>query len=471
MAGNTEEKSFLIGRWLYLRVLGICFAASFLSLAFQIQGLAGPQGIFPAAPAWSLRLLWVFGLVGASLVVLNRWNRAGLLLCLACFLWFVRVAPYFSWYRADNLFLEGAFLALFLAPKGARPEWGHSDPPSHFVWWMHLFLLFRLMLETGLSKLFGGDPAWRDLSAMEYFFETCPFPAAGGWLLHQVGGVLPQILTAYTLFVESVCPFLLFLGGRGRLVAVGAWIILQVGILFSGNFMAFNYNAIGLALLMVDDGVWTSALRRFFPAFPTSPVVFADGLWKRRATQAVLGVHGLLAVLLLLSFPVFPGMRLPGPLSRLAEAASRTRLVNQYILFPVVMRERRVVFFEGSNDGGATWREYPLRWQPQALDRMPRYFAPYQPRFDRELLRLAEVGGMGQVGADFIHAVAERLLEGSQPVLALFAGNPFREKAPNRIRAVSYRYRLTDFETLRTTGRWWERERLGVYGAESKSHP
>jgi len=35
-------------RWLFLRALGLIFFSAFYSLAFQIEGLVGPQGILPA---------------------------------------------------------------------------------------------------------------------------------------------------------------------------------------------------------------------------------------------------------------------------------------------------------------------------------------------------------------------------------------------------------------------------------------
>ncbi|MGH7971276.1 MAG: hypothetical protein ACREIC_21360, partial [Limisphaerales bacterium] len=35
-------------RWLFLRALGLIFFSVFYSLAFQIEGLVGPNGILPA---------------------------------------------------------------------------------------------------------------------------------------------------------------------------------------------------------------------------------------------------------------------------------------------------------------------------------------------------------------------------------------------------------------------------------------
>ena len=56
-----------------------------------------------------------------------------------------------------------------------------------------------------------------------------------------------------------------------------------------------------------------------------------------------------------------------------------------------------------------------------------------------------------------------RLLTGEPSVLALFAGNPFASAPPIAVRTVIWRYWFTDAPTRRRTGRWWNRELLGVY--------
>src|ERR1700687_5794670 len=39
---------YLAARWLFLRALGLIFFSAFYSLAYQIRGLIGPNGILPA---------------------------------------------------------------------------------------------------------------------------------------------------------------------------------------------------------------------------------------------------------------------------------------------------------------------------------------------------------------------------------------------------------------------------------------
>ena len=60
------------------------------------------------------------------------------------------------------------------------------------------------------------------------------------------------------------------------------------------------------------------------------------------------------------------------------------RIANRYGLFAVMTRGRYEIEFQGSNDG-KTWIAYPFRHKPQELDKVPRIYAPYQPRFDWNL--------------------------------------------------------------------------------------
>lgn len=46
---STSKPTFLLSRWLFLRALGVVFAIAFVSLWWQLDGLFGSHGIFPAA--------------------------------------------------------------------------------------------------------------------------------------------------------------------------------------------------------------------------------------------------------------------------------------------------------------------------------------------------------------------------------------------------------------------------------------
>ena len=67
----------------------------------------------------------------------------------------------FQW---DNLLLETAFFTLFVTPAGWRPKTPRAPAPVAIF--LMQWLLFRLHVESGAAKLLGGDPTWRDLTAM-----------------------------------------------------------------------------------------------------------------------------------------------------------------------------------------------------------------------------------------------------------------------------------------------------------------
>lgn len=468
---HSSSSSMLRARWIYLRTVGLCFTATFFSLIVQIRGLAGPRGIFPAGEIladatffktpslfiWltpsneALVAVLAVGLAASLFVIANRWNRFALFLCWLTYLSIASVAPYFTWYKAESLLLECAVLGLFLAPGGWRPGLGESQPPTRISLYAHLWLLFRLMLETGLTKFFSPDPAWKDLDAMSYFHTNMPFPTWVGWFFSKLPYGVHRLETLLTLFSESIAPVLLFCGRRARLVGLLLWFCLQTGIILSGNFVAFNYLSIGLGILFVGYNLSDAKV--------SGPREARQGLFL--VPQMFLGF------LLLLTFPFYPALLMPSPIGNLLKAFEPFRSVNQYILYPFIERERRVVVFEGQTDEDPTWREYGYRWQTQALNRRPEFLAPLSNRFERETQRLLERPNPSSCRTNpFVLNVAAGLIDGVSEVHALFAKDPFGNGAPRRVRAQIYLYEATDLGTLLKTGHWWTRRSAGFYCPE-----
>src|SRR2546422_2821394 len=56
------------------------------------------------------------------------------------------------------------------------PTLFRSRAPSEPMRWLVLWLLFRLMFLSGITKLASGDPTWGDLTALDYHFWTQPLP-------------------------------------------------------------------------------------------------------------------------------------------------------------------------------------------------------------------------------------------------------------------------------------------------------
>jgi hypothetical protein len=465
-------------RWLYLRILGVGFAAAFLSLSTQLDGLIGPRGILSAseylkdaggffeAPSlvWlnagpvGLAVLTWGGLAAALLLVMNVWPRASLAVCFVAYLSFVTVAQDFSGFQSDGLMLESALLGLFLAPPGRRPGLGAAHPPSRAIVWLFRWLCFRLMFESGVAKLASGDESWRSLTAMDDYYENCPFPTVIGWWLGHLPHAFHAGTVLFTFVVELVCPFLIFAGRWGRRIAFAGWALLQLGILLGANYTFLNYNSIALGLFLLDDPLLVRVLRRK----PIEPVETIDPARWRMIGATI----GLSAITYLGAIQFVAAMGFGAAVPRLFAApvtfAAPFRVANRYALFASMTHERNHIEFEGTRDG-VTWRTYRFRWQPQALDVRPRFMAPHLPRFDWNLW-FAVLGHHRQY--PLVVNTAVRLIEGSPSVVHLFADNPFPEGPPARIRFPLSRYHFTDVATWRATGAYCRREPAGVYAPE-----
>src|SRR5207302_549749 len=188
------------------------------------------------------------------------------------------VCGVFLGFQWDILLLEVGFLAIFLAPLDLASGsvlhffWGRgrkkvsTDParqaaPSRIALWLLRWLLFRLMFESGCVKLLGHDAAWRNLTALNYHYETQPLPTWIGWYAHQLPAWAQQASTVLMFTIELAVPFLIFAPRRLRHFGCAALIAFQALIFLTGNYCFFNLLTIWLCLLLLDD----AALRKFVP--------------------------------------------------------------------------------------------------------------------------------------------------------------------------------------------------------------
>src|SRR6202022_3315784 len=279
----------LIPRWLFLRALGLIYFSAFFSLIFQIRGLIGPQGILPAneyleAVAHSIgtyarlwfapTLLWFssssqmlialcwMGMLASLLVVVSVWPRGTLLICFICFLSFVSAAQEFSGYQSDGMLLEAGFIALFLAPPGFRPALGVGKPPMRASLFLLQWEWFRIYFESGVAKIASGDPEWRQLTAMDEYYQNGPLPTWIGWYVQHFPHWFHALTTYATLALELGLVWMLFLPRRWRIVCflvVTPW---QIAVILTANYTFLNYLVLALGFLLLDDLL----LVRFVPA-------------------------------------------------------------------------------------------------------------------------------------------------------------------------------------------------------------
>jgi lipase maturation factor 1 len=462
--------SFLRARWIWLRCLGGIFFSAFYSLYFQIHGLSGPHGILPAGEYldavhkalgakgywYAPTLLWLsagdpmlsiivwIGFVASAAIILNLWPRLSIAIAGICFLSFIGAAQDFAGYQSDGMLLEAALLSIFLAPRGIRPGMAVDRPPSRAAVFMLQWEWFRIYFESGLVKILSGDEQWRNLTAMDKYYENGPLPSWIGWYVQQWPHSFHAFSAGLTLVVELFIVWLIFAPRKTSLIRLIVFFIvtpLQVGIILTANYAFLNYLVLCLGFLLLDD----SLLRGPAPAPRTM---------KPSITAAAVLTTLFLTTIASFLMPAFPTVRLLDPF----------RVANRYGLFAVMTRDRYEIEFQGTHDG-VTWIAYPFRYKPQDVDKRPGLYAPYQPRFEWNLW-FASLGSIQD--NQWVLNTEGRLLESSPPVLQLFENNPFADKPPIAVRAVAYQYWFTTHDERARTGAWWRREALGAYAPTAR---
>jgi lipase maturation factor 1 len=500
-----------IARWIFLRALGLIYFSAFYSLVFQIRGLNGPRGILPAfeyltevarglgaqrfwfAPTllWFssgshmlMALCWA-GIVASLLVVANVWPRAMLVVCLASFLSFVSAAGDFSGYQSDGMLLEAGFISLFFVPGGFFPGWGNAGLPPRASLFLLLWEWFRIYFESGVVKLASGDEQWRQLTAMDQYYQNGPLPTWIGWYVQHLPHWFQASSVVATLAMELVLVWMLFLPRRWRIVCfflVTPW---QIVVILTANYAFLNYIVLALGFLLLDDRFlvrfvptrWRAGLpvveepqrERGSGLFDDDSSRTSDAPPRMQPAPIVQRFHAVrLAVITVTLSWIFYATTLPmlqmfwrgvplleGPIT----ALEPFRIANQYGLFAVMTPHRYEIEFQGSNDGN-TWVAYPFRYKPQDVTKPPGIYAPYQPRFDWNLW-FASLGSWSQY--PIVPRTEQLLLINDPDVLQLFAGNPFPDKPPKMVRAVLWQYWFSTMQEKRTEEIWWRRQLLGTY--------
>lgn len=349
----SGPRSYAFASWLFLRFLGVIYLSAFLSLASQLKGLIGKRGILPATDFLTARrrfgprrfwriptLLWInssdcfmqglcwTGVLAALLLAIGFAPLAMLLLLWVSYLSVFGVGRVFLGYQWDILLLEVGFLGILLAPF----EWLPSLPaaaPSPIVVWLFWWLLFRLMLSSGIVKLRSGDVHWRRLTALAYHYETQPLPTPASWHAHHLPAWFHRVSAAVMFAIELGAPWLIFAPPPLPSIAAALFFSLMVLIQLTGNYCFFNLLAIALSLFLLDDQAWAAAFRFLSPgtALSVPAVTFR---------QQFVWVHAGFALLLLaLALPPLARLlrwepRWPRPIERLFDFFEPFHLVNSY---------------------------------------------------------------------------------------------------------------------------------------------
>ena len=479
------------------RGLGVVYAIAFASIAVQIRGLAGRDGMSPFAPmmqqmahdfpGWRRllyfpTLLWLTGGGDAALVGLPvagvgfglaaAYGGAASPLALAACWATLRSLdlPVGLLYPWDSLLLEAGALATLLPPlPPLTSAVAAAAAPHPWVGFAFRWLLFRLMVGFGKKKFVG--TSLKHSCYVKNFLIGQPIPSPIGWLAYRAPLPLFQAALVVMFVVECVAPFFLFAGGAYRQGAALLIAALMVGIQAGGNFGHFNLLTIVLCAGSLDGGA--SAWAPLPPLGPTEA-----------ALRVAVGLHTLLS----LFFLPFDSWCATGwahwpeiALARKAwvralvggcRAAADARVLHSYGVFPPASNPpmRFAPALEGSLDG-VTWRRYEWKWLPSSPSSSPRFVAPHHPRLDHSLFYtsfgtgpdnfLATINAPRPYGLShhsMLHRLGARLLDGAPlPVRRLFRHDPFPPTGPppRFVRVRLLLLRPHDLGDAASTGGWW----------------
>ena len=454
---------------LFLRLLALIYLAAFVSTMLEITGLVGAEGILPAGE-YLARLEQQLGWVGwirfptlfwidhsdtsmlvacyagcffAVTLLIGRWPLFSAIALFILYLSLVRVGQLFFNFQWENLLLEAGFLSIFLI----------AGPNRLLVFLFH-WLLFRLRFLSGLSKILSEDPSWSSLTTLKYYFETQPLPHMGSWYAHHLPDWLLRTGTGFTLFVELIVPFFIFLPRPFRLFAALATIAIQVLIILTSNHNFINLLTIALCLFLLDDRFIKGLVPRRRAKQPARPRTNRVGRFLLPPVALLLVATSTFAIH---EFAIDRVNRSPWytPLNWMRAWG----LAHVYHVFPNMQTERHELTIEGSRDGD-NWLAYRFRYKPNSPDETPAFIVPLHPRLD---WMIWFVPPRNPFMLRWFENFLWRLHQNSSSVTALLAHNPFPGEGPRYLRVQSYRYRFTTPQERAASGHIWNAEYLGEF--------
>ncbi len=453
-------------RFVFERALALIYLSAFLCAANQFLPLLGERGLLPisrfvrAVPFRASPSLFYFA-HGDGVIRAAAWLGAGLSIALltgypqrwgtvtAALVWaslwllylsFVNVGQTFYGFGWESLLLEAGFFAIFLG--------GSRTAPNTIVMWIYAWVLFRVMFGAGLIKL-RGDPCWRDLTCLDYYFETQPMPNPLSWYFHWMPAAVHRAGVAFNHVAELGVPFLYFLPQPIAGVAGVVTIVFHGSIIVSGNLSWLNWMTVVLCIPTLDDRWWS-----WLPI--AQPPLQPEAMAHRIAVGAIAALVAALSIA--------PIRNMLSPAQMMNTSFNTIHLVNTYGAFGSITRTRDEIVVEGTADDEVTeksvWRAYEFKGKPGDPARMPPQVAPYHMRLDW-LMWFAAMSTPSQ--HPWFTSLLVKLLEGDRAVLGLLRTNPFPDAPPRWVRARYYEYHFTTPDERRKTGLWWTRRELGDY--------
>src|SRR5580698_4231620 len=274
MAARVEglpTSSYWLTRFCFQRALGAIYLIAFVIAANQYTPLLGEHGLLPVklflprATFWEApSIFWindsdafitamVWCGIGLSVLAVTgiseRWSIwlsvAVWTLLWVIYLSLVNVGQVFYGFGWETILLETGFLAIFLGSSNTKPP--------RIVLWLLLWVLFRIMFGAGMIKM-RGDPCWRDLTCLQYHYETQPLPNPCSWYLHHLPHWWLKTCVLFTHFIELIVPWFLLAPWRKTRILVGLLMVyFQLTLIVSGNLSWLNYVTLALCIPCFDD--------------------------------------------------------------------------------------------------------------------------------------------------------------------------------------------------------------------------
>lgn len=526
VAARAGSSTYRRSAKVFLFVLSVLYLVSFLSLYTQIIPLGGSNGLIPAeetlerfrqvdtpespnARLWRYPTLFWWGhsdgllrggcIVGMALAVLSmagvfRWTCMVLMGVL--YLSYVQIGSVFYFFQWDNLQLETTLHALLL-PAYSIPLIFRSperrlkaaySPPHPITVFLMQWLLFRVYFESGLAKVLAVSGGWRDLTAMDAYYNTAPLATWVGWYAHNMPPWWHQWETGLTLLIELILPVFIFAGRGARAMLFLVFTGFQIAILLTGNYGLFNYLTLILGLFLLDDrhydgvvrfGRWVGGLigRARSPAGGDRVYVPGFLAWGVRTLALVIAAAAILPASLIEMSGLFLDRSTRSelfhnrqgeskPLATFCEAHAGFRVVNRYHLFAGMTRERIVPQIQGLDENGV-WRTYPWAYAPGDPLVRPRILAPFHPRLDFHVwfVGLAQPNQVPRRYPYFMRLL-QILRDDPSRASEYFLEDPFADSRPRRLRVMGVRYDMSPPEVRSETGAWWVMKETGVWFRE-----
>jgi hypothetical protein len=456
-------ESYTISIDLFTRFLGFTYFCAIGAFLFQIKGLIGINGILPLSLyltsfrhlSWKKRytsiptIFWLNSTDTALFITL--W--IGVILSIGlmlgfypAFILFLLYFLYLSIVSAGQDFLSFGWEGFLLEITIHGFLLNLTSTPNLVAWISANFLLFRFHLQAGAVKLQSHDPSWRNLTAIQYHYQTQPLPNTQAWYIYHFPLWFHQLSVILMFMIELVVPFAIFGTEEMRLIAYLAFVSLQFMIWFTGNFSFLNYLTTAFCTILLSN--------TYLSQWISPPIN------KPETAGLFLMISFLATILLSLQIIQLWNHFFPHPvLKKILYWIYPFHLANRYGIFAVMTTVRNEIIIEGSADGNQ-WKEYTFKYKPSEITRRPRRISPYQPRLDWQawFLPFDEFESN-----EWFQSFLYHLLKGTPEVLHLIRDNPFPHHPPLYIRAMVYQYAFSTPEEKMKKGWWWRREWVAPY--------